>query len=194
MIQDVTRALSKSRSADWVVVVSQSRRVLQHARRQGWVTLCEYEQISHSHSVDCAASILRQKGVTTLLQIPCDIPLLEAADVDNLLKTELVEPAVVLVPSQDRQGTNALLRTPPDLFSSQFGENSFVLHQEIAREAGAAVSIVENPRIALDLDEPSDLLEFYKIGSHTSTYQVINEMGLHEGLCTKSCSTGPELK
>jgi len=64
---------------------------------------------------------------------------------------------VILVPSRDGTGTNAILRRPPDIFPSQFGPGSFARHLAAARAAGISWRILENPRIALDLDDPDDL-------------------------------------
>src|SRR5262245_42245723 len=66
-------------------------------------------------------------------------------------------PSAVFVPSYDGTGTNALLRSPPDLFRSHFGPASFSLHLEEASRVGATIKIVRNERIALDIDEPKDL-------------------------------------
>ncbi len=44
-------------------------------------------------------------------------------------------PSVVIVPSHDGTGTNALLRSPPDLFPSHFGPESFALHLKEAETA-----------------------------------------------------------
>jgi 2-phospho-L-lactate guanylyltransferase len=62
------------------------------------------------------------------------------------------------VPSRDGTGTNALLRSPPTLFPSHFGPNSFALHSDEAERSRARVRIIRNPRIALDIDEPDDLV------------------------------------
>jgi 2-phospho-L-lactate guanylyltransferase len=109
------------------------------------------------------------------LRLPTDIPLLEPEDVDHLLNLELGARSAVIIPSRDGKGTNALLRTPPDAFPSRFGENSLALHQEEARRCRVELKILENPRIAFDLDEFSDLLRFMQLENETRTAQVLSQ-------------------
>lgn len=52
-----------------------------------------------------------------------------------------------------------LLTDPADLLTFSFGGKSFEKHTELAKSKGAEVVILENERIALDLDIPED----YKI-------------------------------
>jgi 2-phospho-L-lactate/phosphoenolpyruvate guanylyltransferase len=182
MLKDVSRALAASKAADRIVVVAHDPSVIQYALEQSWEVVREREQISESHSVDQASSWLQRQGATVVLRLPGDIPLLQAEDLDLLLKIELPSGSALLVPSRDGLGTNALLRTLPAAFPSRFGRNSFRLHQEEAQRAGVTMRVIENPRIALDLDEVSDLALFWEQGQETSTTQLIQKMGLVERL------------
>ena len=176
MLKDVAGALNRCKAADRIVVATGDPWVTGYARAQGWDVLMEEEQISESESVDRASSSLRRGGVRVVLRIPGDIPLVQAADLDALVDTDPNPPAALLVPSRDRTGTNALLRTPPDIFPSRFGPNSCILHHQEAERAGAMLKVMENARIALDLDEEEDVVEFYKRGKGTSTFQVLEDM------------------
>jgi len=64
---------------------------------------------------------------------------------------------LLIVPSRDGTGTNAILRTPPTLFPSHFGSGSFAKHLAEAESARAQVVIRRNPRIEIDVDDESDL-------------------------------------
>jgi 2-phospho-L-lactate guanylyltransferase len=86
-----------------------------------------------------------------------DLPLATAADIDAILAEGANAPSCVIVPSSDGTGTNALLRSPPALFPSHFGPNSFVQHLDEAKAARARVKILRNPRIERDVDEWADL-------------------------------------
>jgi 2-phospho-L-lactate guanylyltransferase len=65
------------------------------------------------------------------------------------------------VPSRDGTGTNALLRTPPELFPSRFGAESCAKHLAEARARGAEIRVFRNARIELDIDEVEDLRYFF---------------------------------
>jgi len=87
---------------------------------------------------------LRAAGVTALLRLPLDLPLLQPKMFDELLRIACTAPGMVIVPSRDGAGTNALLRTPPTLFPSHFGTGSFAKHTAEGQRAGAQVIVRRN--------------------------------------------------
>jgi 2-phospho-L-lactate guanylyltransferase len=107
--------------------------------------------------VDAASKICEQKGVTGLLRLPLDLPLIQSSDIDELLTVECQAPALVIVPSRDGTGTNAMLRTPPTLFPSHFGNGSFAKHLAEAERAHARVIVRRNVRVEMDVDDEADL-------------------------------------
>ena len=158
MMQDVFSAVSGARLADQVFVVSSYRPALERARELGWQTIEEQHQISESASVDYASYICFEQGVTSLLRLPIDVPLLQPEDIDALLTRAQDAPSAVIVPSRTG-GTNALLRTPPTLFPSHFGPGSLALHIDEAERANAQFAIVRSNRFELDIDDADDLAE-----------------------------------
>ena len=168
MLEDVFAAVAAVRAVDAVFVVSSDTGALEKAGRLGWETLLEHSQVSESASVDLASRICAERGVSALLRLPIDIPAVQSSDIDSLFAAAGPAPSAVLVPSRDAEGTNALLRTPPALFPSHFGPGSLSKHIAEARQAGAHVEIVRNPRLELDLDEESDVRAFLA-GGHVGT-------------------------
>src|SRR6266550_3800920 len=83
---------------------------LNAAEQNGWDLLREDRQISESFSVDYASMQCAKRGVTALLRLPLDIPLVQSSDIDELLAVECAAPGLVIVPSRDGTGTNAILR------------------------------------------------------------------------------------
>jgi 2-phospho-L-lactate/phosphoenolpyruvate guanylyltransferase len=182
MLKDVTRSVCSATAPDRVVVVTCSKPVARHALDNGWDVVEEEEQVSESESVDFSSKLLQGQGASALLRLPADIPLLQADDVDSLFNFKLDPGSAILVPSRDETGTNALLRTPVDAFPSRFGENSLLHHQEEARRRGIRFKVVENPRIALDLDQLDDLLYFKKLGSETRTAEFLTRVDCVENV------------
>jgi 2-phospho-L-lactate guanylyltransferase len=157
LCEDFFRVVAEVRNAGRVFVVSQEPRALAWAKDRGWETFVEARQISESHSVDEASRYCAERGVRALLRIPMDIPLATAADIESVLAQAQNAPSAVLVPSRDGTGTNALLRSPPTLFPSHFGPNSFAQHLEEAERCGVQAKVLRDPRIELDIDELDDL-------------------------------------
>ena len=179
MLADTIRTVQSVRCAKKILVVSNYQPVLYAAQENGWEILREDRQISESHAVDFASRVCEERGVTGLLRVPLDVPLAQAGDIDELLMMECGVPALVIVPSRSGTGTNAILRTPPALFPSHFGEGSLAKHVSEAKRAGARVFIQRNLRLEMDVDDESDLralLEHDLTGTETGRW--LGETGL----------------
>jgi 2-phospho-L-lactate guanylyltransferase len=157
MLADTIRAVQAVRRAERIFVVTNYEPMISLAQKNGWEILREEEQICESDSVDAASKICEKKGVSALLRMPLDLPLIQPEDIDELLTVECQSPALVIVPSRDGTGTNAMLRTPPTLFPSHFGNGSFAKHLAEAQGAGAKVIVRRNARLEMDVDDESDL-------------------------------------
>jgi 2-phospho-L-lactate guanylyltransferase len=157
MLSDTIRAVRGVRCADRIFLVTNYEPVMRIAEENHWEILREERQVSESHSVDAASKICEQRGVTALLRLPLDLPLIQSSDIDELLTADCQSPALVIVHSRDGTGTNAMLRTPPTLFPSHFGNGSFAKHLAEAESAHAQVLIRRNARLEMDVDDESDL-------------------------------------
>jgi 2-phospho-L-lactate/phosphoenolpyruvate guanylyltransferase len=157
MLADTIRAVRGVRRADRIFVVTNYVPVIQAAEANGWELLREERQISESVSVDAASRRCAELGVTSLLRLPLDVPLVQACDIDELLAVECTAPTLVIVPSRDGTGTNAILRTPPALFPSHFGPGSFARHCGEAERVGAKIVVRRNARLEMDVDDEADL-------------------------------------
>jgi len=157
MLSDTVRAVQSVRRAEKTFVVTNYVPAMQLAQANGWEILREQQQISESVSVDAASLQCHELGISALLRLPVDLPLARATDIDDLLDVDCAPPAVVIVPSRDGTGTNAIMRTPPTLFLSHFGPGSFEKHCAEARCAGAAIFLRRNPRLEMDVDDETDL-------------------------------------
>ncbi|HLG13356.1 MAG TPA: 2-phospho-L-lactate guanylyltransferase [Blastocatellia bacterium] len=175
MFEDVTEAVALAAMPDHVAVVTSFAPAAERAHGFGWDVLLEESQVSESASVDWASRVLAERGFDVVMRLPADVPLVRAEDIDRLLAVELGDCGAVLVPSRDGTGTNAVIRKPPALFPSRFGPNSLALHKEEAARLGVGCLIVENQRLALDLDAPEDLESFLKRGNGTRTFDLLLE-------------------
>ncbi|HYL61823.1 MAG TPA: 2-phospho-L-lactate guanylyltransferase [Candidatus Methylomirabilis sp.] len=181
MLTDTIRAVSSTRLAEKVFVATNYEPAIRTAKDNGWEVLREECQVSESASVDWASRICAQKNITGLLRLPLDLPLVQSVDLDELLAVGSTAPAVVMVPSRDGTGTNAILRMPPALFPSHFGEGSFAKHLTEAEAAGARIIIRRNARLEMDVDDESDLRALLQHDlSGTQTGRWLAESGVAE--------------
>jgi 2-phospho-L-lactate guanylyltransferase len=102
---------------------------------------------------------VRRRGSGAALLVSSDLPLIDADSIRRLLdaaqRTE--GDLVVAAPALGRAGTNALLLRPPADFELQFGDASLPRFAAEAKRRGRIFVVHEDPQLALDLDEPSDL-------------------------------------
>src|SRR6266481_1782087 len=179
MLKDTIRAVQGVRLAEKIFVITSYQPAMSMAEENGWEILREERQDSESDSVDAASRICELRGVTALLRIPLDVPLVQASDIDDLLAIECQEPALVIVPSRDGLGTNAILRMPPALFPSHFGMGSFAKHVGEAERIGARVIFRRNARLEMDVDDEADLRALLKNDlSGTDTGRWLRETGV----------------
>jgi 2-phospho-L-lactate guanylyltransferase len=160
MFQEVFSTLCNVRGLDRIIVVTSDQAVGDHARRSGATVFEEHEQRGHSHSADAAARRAMELGAATVLLLPIDVPLITKAEIEDLI--EGTQPGVIVVPSRDGTGTNALVRTPPDAIDSCFGPGSFRAHLDQARERGVPATIKRPPGLLFDIDTPEDVEELFR--------------------------------
>lgn len=179
MLVDTLQAVREVKLAEKIFVVTNYDPAIRIAQEAGWEILREERQISESDSVDAASRICEDRGASGLLRLPLDLPLAQPKDIDELLAAECMALAAVMVPSRNGTGTNALMRFPPTLFPSHFGERSFAKHLREAEHVGAAIHVRRNARLELDVDDEGDLRELLRHDlSGTSTGQWLVESGV----------------
>jgi 2-phospho-L-lactate guanylyltransferase len=157
MYEEVLEKIMAARGIDRVAVATSDESAATHARRLGAMVFEEREQRGHSHSADAAARRAIELGATTVLLLPIDVPLVTTGEIETLAAA--ARPGVIIVPSGDGTGTNALVRTPPDVIESRFGSDSFHAHLEQARVRGVTAEVMRPAGLLLDIDTPEDLAE-----------------------------------
>jgi 2-phospho-L-lactate guanylyltransferase len=98
-------------------------------------------------------------GAVSVTIVPCDVPLAYRGDLEDLRDTGDTSD-VVLVPSGNDGGTNALYLSPPDVLAPRFGEHSMKAHIATAEARALRCSILSLPRLALDIDTIEDVDAF----------------------------------
>ena len=156
-------ALCQAQGIDRVVVATSDSEVAGQARESGVMVFDEHEQVSHSVSADAACLRAMELGATTALLVPIDVPRVTPADFSQLAAA--ARPGLIVVPSSDGTGTNALVRTPPNVIESRFGPGSFRAHMEQARSKGVFAEALRLPGLMFDIDTPEDVAELLA-GNH----------------------------
>jgi 2-phospho-L-lactate guanylyltransferase len=151
-------ALCQAEGIDQVVVATSDVEVAEYARSSGAIVFEENEQVSHSVSADAACLRAMEMGASTVLLVPIDVPTVTPADFTQLAAAAS-RPGLIVVPSSDGTGTNALVRTPPDCIQSRFGPGSFRAHLDQALSKGVPADVLRLPGLMFDIDTPEDVAE-----------------------------------
>lgn len=157
MLEDVLSSLDGSRMLFGRIVVTSDERASGMARSHGCQVVNDSGSNGHSEAAMIGVEAAIEAGAERVLLLAGDCPLLNPREIDHLL-TSVPEEGVAIVRDRHGTGTNALLLSPPKAIDPAFGEGSAERHRRMAREAGVLASFEDLPSLALDIDEPADLV------------------------------------
>lgn len=157
MFHHVLCVLLDSELFEKVSVVSSDKQVLEKAYLWGGQVLVE-EYHGHNQALHAAALREISEGVTTLLTISADLPLLTTQEIHCFFEQSL-QHDVVLAPSRDGTGTNAIFVHPPLSVPYVFGPGSLQRYVEAAKQKQLSYSKFHSIGLALDIDTIDDLNE-----------------------------------
>lgn len=162
MAEDVLTALTDSEQLAGVLMVSDDPGAELLAHRYGVELIEEAGLGCHGLNPVIAAGCARLvgKGASAIMVVHSDLPLLTPADVTALNTVfEQADVDRVLSPDRARGGTNIFLFDSARLPAFHYGPGSCEAHVSAARAEGRQLRIESRARVALDIDEPADLLE-----------------------------------
>jgi 2-phospho-L-lactate/phosphoenolpyruvate guanylyltransferase len=156
MCHDVLETLANWKKRPAVAVVTRDSFARDLAMRFGFDVIEDSENAGETDAIERATAVCLERGETSTLVVPADIPLIESAEVEKIREAAPAHGAL-LVPDAARRGTNAAWRAPANLFPLRFGNDSFLPHLASAKATGLACVVLELPSIARDIDRPEDL-------------------------------------
>ncbi|HEY4027213.1 MAG TPA: 2-phospho-L-lactate guanylyltransferase [Candidatus Dormibacteraeota bacterium] len=158
-------ALAAARAGDRVLAVCGSAAAADLARSAGAEVLLEAEPSGQNPAARLGISHATSQGAGAVLLLSSDLPLVSRRTIATMLSAarRLGSPAVLAAPATGRGGTNALFLSPPDAIDLHFGDDSLGKFQRDAASRGVRFAMHESPRLALDLDEPTDLDELRRL-------------------------------
>jgi 2-phospho-L-lactate guanylyltransferase len=158
-------ALAAARAGGRVLAVCGSEAAAELARSAGAEVLVEAEPSGQNPAARLGIAHAVANGARSVLLLSSDLPLVSRRAIAAMLSAarRLGRPAVVAAPATGRGGTNALYLCPPDAIDLHFGDDSLAKFERDAVARGVRFALHESPRLALDLDEPSDLEELRRL-------------------------------
>jgi len=175
MLEDVLTAVTAARGIAGLLVVTVDADAGRLAASFGARLTEAGARDGHTGAVSAAARLLAAEGRAGMLTLPGDIPLVTPAEIACVLAAHPPAPSFTIVPSHDERGSNAIACSPPDVAPLRFGENSFYPHLQTAEVCGIRPNLLRLPGIALDIDNPEDVVSFMRTPSLTRAWAVLAE-------------------
>jgi 2-phospho-L-lactate/phosphoenolpyruvate guanylyltransferase len=171
MLHDVLSTLHDWRGRPKVAVVSSDPYATALATQYEFEIIADPDNPGETGAIEMATRVCVERGLDSTLVIPADIPLLQAWELEEILKQAPAEGSV-LVPAFDGRGTNAAFRRPADLFPLRFGNDSFKPHHAAARATEKPCVVLDLPGIAVDVDSQRDLQQLISLPGETRAQQL----------------------
>lgn len=159
MVEDVLAVLCSHSAIDhiWLVSSDPVAGELADRYRANWITEWELGCAGLNAILGAACRHLRLPTGDCIMLLHADLPWLVTEDIDVALATYGKSGGLLLAPDRHRRGTNLLLFEAHLQPQFQFGEDSFHLHRNWARERGVAVTVIERNGTENDIDLPTDI-------------------------------------
>jgi 2-phospho-L-lactate guanylyltransferase len=153
-------AVRAAAAGDRVLVVAGGEGVADLASVWGADVLLEPKQEGQNPAAARGIARAMSGGADAVLLLSSDLPLVTIDAVSEVLDAaaNLTAPVAMAVPAVGRGGTNALYLRPPDAITLQFGSDSLAKFRQEAESRGVEFVVHHSDAMALDLDEPGDLV------------------------------------
>ena len=155
MLHHVIQILRESQAFEQIAVVSTDNRVLERVSLWGALPRPE-ERPGHNPALLAAALREMATGAEALLTISADLPLLQVSDIEGMIALAR-QYDVVLAPSREATGTNALLVHPPLAIPYVFGIGSLQRYLVESRQRQLSSVFHTTTGLTLDIDTIEDL-------------------------------------
>jgi 2-phospho-L-lactate guanylyltransferase len=184
MLQEALATLTRVEVIGAVLVVTPDTQAAEVARACGARVLAEERALGHSAAARAGFTHAAAQGAAQALTVPADAPCVTCGELSALIDAAGAGagPRVVLAPSRDGDGTNALLAAPPTVFPPRFGPGSFARHLAAAKARRLDCRVLELAGLAMDIDGPRDLLDLMALKRGDPRYAFLSTEAarLHE--------------
>ena len=157
MVEDVLDVLIDHPGIEQIVIVSDDPGAAMLAERYGALCWSEKRLLDEakvilsaidpgrsvlSVVVDAAAAKLASQSIDSMMVVHGDLPLLSSAELDRLLAlhAKVNGSAVTIAHDVDKDGSNCVVVSPPNIISFQYGNGSYNKHCKIGKQNSAVVS------------------------------------------------------
>ena len=157
MLEEVVHTISNTKSIEEIIIVSKDEEAFKLCKKFNVKEIFDSDESGVNHAVSLADNYLENSDYSASIVFPQDIPFMQSEDIDSLLRFTKSPKSVLVVPSRQFDGTNALLRMPVNLMETHYDEDSYKIHLEVGKSLTLNTSLIFLRRIMLDVDNQEDL-------------------------------------
>ena len=178
MLSDVLDALRKTKMIRRILIVTRDINAARLGVRKGARVLSEGRARGLNPAVRRGIRFAEREGADQVLVVPADVPLAKSSNFRRILRMGR-KAKVLIVPSYDLGGTNALLLRPPRIIPISYGRDSFRRHCRLARERNLTIRILRFQSLGLDADTPLDLVRIRSASGNTRSQRFLRKRSAH---------------
>ena len=156
MLQEVLKTISDCKLVNKIAIVSKDETALKIGKQFDAIEIFDDES-GVNNAINLADEYLSDKNFDCSVIFPQDIPIMTSSDIDALLGFIRSINSVIIVPSRQFNGTNALVRYPVGLMQTRYDMGSYTHQMDAASTKTKNISIALIRRMMLDIDDESDL-------------------------------------
>ena len=164
MLQEVLRTVSDCKIVNQIILVTKDEDALKIGRQFNVVGIFD-DELGVNNAINLADEYRSDKNFDCSVIFPQDIPTMTSTDIETLLGFIKSTNSVIIVPSRQFNGTNALVRCPSGLMQTKYDLGSYTHQIDAARTRTNNISIALIRRMMLDIDDESDLAFMLKQNS-----------------------------
>jgi 2-phospho-L-lactate guanylyltransferase len=183
MLADVLSACATARHLEATLVITNDPEARALAASHGAHAVTDHDPPDGMNAaVARGASEAVRCGADAVLVLTADLALAQGEDLDAVITSAPAGRGVVIAPSLEGTGTNAMLLAPPEVIVPALGVGSLLRHLDRAALAKAPALLVHRPRLALDVDTPDDLAELCRRPGSSRGGAACRRLGITERL------------
>ena len=157
MLEEILQVISISPKIEKIILITKEKKAIEIGKKFNTITIIDTKEESVNQAVSLADKYLLENNFNASIIFPQDIPCIKTQDIDFMLKYQMHPNFVIIVPSRNFDGTNALVRMPIDIMKTHYDNDSYRNHMKTAKEHTLNVAMVFVKRIMLDIDNQEDL-------------------------------------
>lgn len=177
MFCDVVKAIRNTNCVDEILLVTPDDELIEFAKSTGISYVKENSNDGVNSAVLKGNKYFIQKNINTTIVIPADIPLIDKVCINELVNLSK-KYQVVITPSLKGDGTNILVRNPPNILETFYDKDSFHQHLAKIEENKLQFTIFRKFSLMLDIDSVEDLFQLQNQKNNLETYSVIKNFDI----------------